>query len=73
MDVERVPHTKELQKRGNDDRTTKVRDYLFAVGYRSASQVMWRGEWMHPMEIPLKERQRLDQVRKEWKYPGAST
>lgn len=66
---ESVPATPELIATGKADRTPEMRDYLFGLSYRSASQVNFNGKWISPNELPEEEKKRLAQVVANWKYP----
>lgn len=64
IDVESTP---ELEKR-KDEYKLKYSEYLHAFGVLSASKTEWEGEMIEPSNLPEKEKERLQIIRKTgWK------
>lgn len=63
----RVPITDELQ-----DKLLKYRkhseDYLHAIGIRVCVGTTWKGKIIHPNELPPEEKERLNEIIKNWQY-----
>lgn len=43
-------------------------EYLHAKGVECCVGLMWEGKEIHPDDLPDAEKDRLDKIRREWKY-----
>lgn len=48
----------------------KARNYLHAMAVTCCSETLFEGKWVKPSLLPEKEKQKLENIRKKWKYEG---